>query len=102
MYVCVSGRARLTVQISSSTRIPFHHTSASRTATAASPPTLPILLCGDLNARPPTPLGPKAAEEEDYPPEAVPIVLAATEGTGEDRGLGFESCYDLSECVCVL
>lgn len=68
-------------------------------AAAAVDPPLPILLCGDFNARPPPLEG--REEEEDYPAEAVPIVLAGGEGTGaeEGGGLRFESCYDLKECV---
>lgn len=77
--------------------------AAAVTAAAAAPP-LPILLCGDFNARPPPLEGrEEEEEEEDYPAEAVPIVLAGGEGTGaeEGGGLRFESCYDLNECVFI-
>lgn len=54
---------------------------------------LPVLLCGDFNARPPPLEGEEAAAAAaaEYPPEAIPIVLRAP--------AGFRSCYNLDECV---
>lgn len=64
------------------------------------PSSIPILLCGDFNARPPMSVDDKRGEECDYPPEAMPILLLPDKGGEEEGGLlRFRSLYDLDECV---
>jgi hypothetical protein len=88
---------------------PYHRAARAASSPPSPPPTaLPVLLCGDLNARPQKPRHAgsdkqeEKEEEKEYPPEAVPIVLAGGEGEdvgGSGRSLAFSSCYDLNECV---
>lgn len=76
-----------------------HTNRAARPHASPQGSSIPILLCGDFNARPPP--RPKDNDNDDddgddYPPEAMPILL---NGEQPGRGLQFRSLYDLDECV---